>query len=247
MTCIRSLLVSLLFAVLVAPAPAGIIFGKKSTKPSPNERVPELLRTVRTDGDEHKRSAAAEELRQFDPKQFPEIVPVLIDVLLRDPKPTVRAEAAQSLGKIQPVSEQAGWALEQALSKDNSMRVRLQARSALILYHWRGYHGGKDAPPAQSKEPPLAGPPLAEPPVIQTAPVESTSLRPKPVPAAVPPQAAPAQPAPAPAPPPTANTGTGPRPLPPGPPPSSAEPPRLQPLPAGPVEPGPALEPPPQG
>src|SRR5262245_58528340 len=113
---------------LAGPTYAGIFFGKKNKKPSPAERVPELLAQVKTDGDESKRTAAAQELRQYDPGQFPMIVPVLIDVLHNDSKPGVRAEAAQSLGKMRPISQQAGMALDQALANDSSMRVRLQAR-----------------------------------------------------------------------------------------------------------------------
>ena len=147
---------------------AGVIFGKRNKKPTPNERVPELLAIVKTDGDESKRASAAQELRQYDLGQYPMIVPVLIDVLLTDKKPGVRAEAAQSLGKLRPISQQAGMALEQALSNDSSMRVRLQARSSLLQYHWSGYQSGKkDELISQSKEPPLAdekGPP----PIIST-------------------------------------------------------------------------------
>src|SRR5262249_11758015 len=152
MRCCRFLLVTFLLAVLPATTHAGI-FGKKN-KPNPNERVPELLTIVKTDGDEHKRTSAAEELRQYDPKQFSEIVPALIDVLMNDSKPGVRAEAAQTLGKLRPVTREVGMALEQAVAKDGSMRVRLQARSALLQYHWSGYHGGKEAasPPSQTKE-----------------------------------------------------------------------------------------------
>jgi hypothetical protein len=165
----RLLLVLVLLPTLAAPARAGVFFNKKK-KPNPTDRVPELLVTVKTDGDENKRAHAAEELRQFDTAGHPEIVPILIDVLLTDKKPAVRAEAAQSLGKLRPVSQEAGLALEQALAKDPSMRVRLQARSALLQYHWSGYRaaGKKDAPPPfESKEPPLAepGPSLAPPPV----------------------------------------------------------------------------------
>jgi hypothetical protein len=151
---------------------AGIIFGKKNKKtPTPAERVPQLLAQVKTDGDESKRAAAAEELRQYDPAQFPTIVPALIDVLLTDKKPAVRAEAAQSLGKLRPISQQAGQALEQALTKDSSMRVRLQARSSLLQYHWSGYRGNKkDEMVTQTKEPPLADPNTPSPsPVINTA------------------------------------------------------------------------------
>lgn len=153
--------------VLAGPSYAGIFFGKKNKKITPAERVPELLAQVKSDGDESKRAAAAQELRQYDPGQFPMIVPVLVDVLLSDGKPIVRSEAAQSLGKIRPISQQAGMALEQALSNDSSMRVRLQARSSLLQYHWGGYRSvRKDDLVPQTKEPPLAG--ENSPPIIST-------------------------------------------------------------------------------
>jgi hypothetical protein len=152
----RYLLVVLLVIVTAGNASAGLFFGKKN-KPTPTERVPELIKELRTDGDEHKRSSAAEELRQYDPQQFPEMMPALIDALLNDNKPAVRSEAAQTLGKLRPVNAAAGAALEQALGKDSSMRVRLQARSALLQYRWAGYAPKpNNEPPAQSKEPPLA-------------------------------------------------------------------------------------------
>ena len=209
--------VCLLLAVLVSQASAGI-FNKKN-KPSPNERVPELLTVVKSDGDEHKRTAAAEELRQYDPKKFPNIVPTLIDVLMTDPKPSVRSEAAQTLSKLRPVSKEVGMALEQAVAKDTSMRVRLQARSALLQYHWHGYHGGKDSGPAptQSPEPPLA-PPTVNPP---TAPHNPTRIEPKPV--------APAKTAPT-APP--VGGSSVPQPLPAGPPLVPSEVPHLKPAPS---------------
>jgi hypothetical protein len=228
MRCCRLLLVTLLLAVLPAPTLAGI-FGKK-TKPNPSERVPELLSIVKTDGDEHKRANAAEELRQYDPKQFPEIVPALIDVLMNDSKPGVRAEAAQTLGKLRPVTREVGLALEQAVAKDGSMRVRLQARSALLQYHWSGYHGGKDAaPPAsQSKEPPLA------PATNQVQPKEAPAARLQPVaqPKAGPPSATPA-----------VNSKNEPQPLPTGPSLVPTEAPRLEPTPARPPDQGPELNP----
>jgi hypothetical protein len=169
----------LLAGAVVQSAHAGILFGKKAKKSSETDRVPELVNTVKSDGDEDKRTGAARELRQYDPAKYPYLVPILVDVLLSDKKPSVRAEAAQSLGKIRPISQQAGLALEQALTKDTSMRVRLQARSALMQYHWAGYHGQgiakDDTLLQQSKEPPLAdssNPPPANnlpPQVISTA------------------------------------------------------------------------------
>jgi|SRR5579883_2402609 len=184
-----------------SPAAAGI-FSKKP-KPTPAERVPELIKTLKTDGDERKRGSAAEELRQYDPAQFPDMVPALIDALLNDNKPAVRADAAQTLGKLRPVSAAVGAALEQAMAKDGSMRVRLQARSALLQYRWAGYAPkGKDEPPAQSKEPPLAAdpPPAAPPAQTRLAPVPAPAVPsgPKPLPIGQP-YSPPAVPAKAPA------------------------------------------------
>jgi hypothetical protein len=162
-------LLPLLLPPLVAPPSYAGVFFKKIKKPTPAERVPELLAQVKTDGDESKRAAAAQELRQYDPQQFPMIVPVLADVLLSDKKPAVRAEAAQSIGKLRPISQQAGMALEQALSNDASMRVRLQARSSLMQYHWNGYHNvRKEESGPSTKEPPLADDKTPPPPIIST-------------------------------------------------------------------------------
>jgi hypothetical protein len=194
----RSRLVLVLVLVpLPVPAAAGILFGKKGAKPSPQERVPELIRIVQTDGDENKRAGACEELRDYDPAQFPDIVPVLVEVLLNDRKAGVRAEAAHSLGKIRPVSQMAGRALEKALADDASMRVRVQARGALLSYHWAGYHssGKKDEPLATTKEPPLADPPDKGP--APAPPILPARLTPVPEGPALPPVNPPRGPAPA--------------------------------------------------
>jgi hypothetical protein len=133
-----SLALGVLLPLMVTlPAPGGIFFGKHG-KPNPAERVPQLIATVKTDQDEDKRAGAAKELREFDPAAFPEVVAVLIDVLQHDSKVSVRAEAVQSLGKLRPISQEAGWALEQA-TRDSSFRVRWQARNALIGYRISGY------------------------------------------------------------------------------------------------------------
>jgi len=217
MKCGRLLLVVLLLGVLVNQGSAGI-FGKKN-KPTPTERVPELITIIKTDGDEHKRSSAVEELRQYDPKQFPNIVPTLIDALMTDAKPSVRSEAAQTLSKLRPVTKETGWALEQAVAKDSSMRVRLQARSALLHYHLAGYHGGKDTGPApvpQTSEPPLAPPVKAA-----VTPTPAPRIRATPVSQAV--KSTPAAP--------DANAGNAPKPLPQGPPLVPTEAPKLKPAP----------------
>ncbi len=154
------------FMVIARPAHAGIF--SKHTKASPAERVPILIATLRAESDEHKRSAAAEELRQYDPAMFPEIIPSLADAAQHDPKSGVRMEAIQSLAKLRPVSQRAGAAIEQA-THDESMRVRLQARTLLWQYHLAGYHGSKTpdiAMPANgihTEEPPLATLPESAP------------------------------------------------------------------------------------
>ena len=190
-------------AALALPASAGIFFNQHP-KPNPATRVPELLQAVRTETDEHKRTAAAQELRNYDANAFPEIVPALVDLTLRDPNTAVRLEAVQSLTKLRPVSQQAGWALEQAMEKDSSRRVRLLARTSLLQYHVSGYRSGKapEAPGDGSKtsEPPLAGsgakaqaaaprvagprplpvgPPLltSEPPLLETVPTGSAKAQ----------------------------------------------------------------------
>jgi hypothetical protein len=188
---LRALPVLLVVALAGSPASAGVFWNRK-TKPTPTEYVPELIRILKSDGDEHKRCSAAEELRQYDPQQFPDLIPALIEAVFSDKKPAVRAEAVQSLGKLRPVNPAAGGAIEQALAKDSSMRVRLQARSSLMQYRWAGYSAkGKDEAqtPTQTKEPPLAAEPpapaAANPPRLNTvpaAPVSSpSSPRPMPV------------------------------------------------------------------
>src|SRR5262245_49214044 len=87
-------------------------------------------------------------------------MPALIEALQRDTSSSVRAEAAGSIGKLRPISQQAGYVLEQALEGDNSMRVRMSARTALWQYYLVGYRSAKQPePPAnQTGEPPLAAP-----------------------------------------------------------------------------------------
>jgi HEAT repeats len=170
----------LLVVVLVPPlATAGIFFNRKSAKVDPAQKVQQLLITVKSDGDESKRASAAEDLRDFDAGQYPEMIPVLADVLLTDQKVSVRAEAAQTLGKVRPINQQAGWALEQAANKDNSLRVRLAAKTALMGYYMAGFKGGKKEQGFPSgKEPPLADPAAKMPPSAPTQPTVRTPQSP---------------------------------------------------------------------
>lgn len=155
-----------LLVLLVLPAaglPAHAQFFFKKNRPAPAQRVPELILTLKTEADERKRAQAAEELRDYDAKVYAEIVPVLIDVLHNDKKPGVRIEALNSLYRLRPVSQAAGHAIEYAASGDESLRVRLQAKSALLKYHLAGYsNNGKNEPSAF--QPTTAEPPLADPP-----------------------------------------------------------------------------------
>src|SRR5262245_47508317 len=92
----RALLSLLLAGLLAGPGFAGI-FGKKPAKANPAERVPELLKILKLDGDENKRIEAADELRYYDIAAFPQVVPALIEVLRSDPKPAVRSEIVETL------------------------------------------------------------------------------------------------------------------------------------------------------
>jgi hypothetical protein len=227
----RRLSPTLVLAVLfAAPASAGILFNRKPDKPDPAQRVSELIGVVKTDGDESKRIEAAEELRQYDPATFPDVVPALLDALQNDKKPGVRAEAGLTLSKLRPVTTQVGIALEQSVAKDASPRVRLQVRGALMQYRWSGYKGAPkdDMPTAKPKEPPAAQtkePPLAPP----------SAKEPKPAPAQAPPAAPPLAPASNTANPPSPSTTA--KPLPTGPA-KPATPPVVE-------EQGPELIPPP--
>jgi hypothetical protein len=191
----RILAVSVVLAAFAPQASAGFF----SRKPKANaiDRVPELLAQLRTAADEGQRATAAEELREFDGKSYPEIAPALVEALGRDTSPAVRAEAATSLGKLRPISQQNGYVLEQALNNDTSGRVRMAARQALWSYHLVGYRSSR--PNDQTPEPPIAKstgtrgnarltgrespePPLAQPSVNVAAP----SARRSPPPAAIP-------------------------------------------------------------
>jgi hypothetical protein len=155
-------MVAVLLVATGATARAGIFFNRKP-KQNPVERVPVLIQTLRTEPDEHKRSSAAEELRNFDATTNPEIVAALAEAALRDPQAGVRIQAIISLGKIRPVNSRAGWTLEQAVN-DPVVRVQIQARGALVQYRMAGYRSGttSDLPPAprfpRTEEPPLAPP-----------------------------------------------------------------------------------------
>ena len=203
----RTLLLVMCAMLLATPLRAGFLpFGKKKPKPDPAQRVPELLGLVKSSPDESKRSDAADELRKYEPQQFPEMIPTLLDVMQTDQKPGVRMSAMSTLSKYRPVSVEIGLAFEQVLAKDTSMRVRLSARQTLLSYHLAGYRTPKDEKKG-TKEPPLAPPvpsntganaPAPLPP-IETVPPAVSTTTPQRMPVG-PPQPASASPPPASAP-----------------------------------------------
>jgi hypothetical protein len=168
---------------LTLPASAGIfsIFKRDKTTPAPAPvpRVPELVQILRSDANDGKRASAAVELRQYDPKAYPEIVPALLEALQRDAKPEVRSEAAESLGRLRPVTPEVGQALEHAAAADAAPRVRSQAQAALKQYQKSGYRptaridGPALTPPsgtARTVEPPLADQPATPAPAPRQTP-----------------------------------------------------------------------------
>ena len=159
-----------LTASLAGDAEAGLF--KKGAKPDPAKAVPLLIETLKTSKDDDKRAEAAEELREYSAKEYPEILPALIDALGGDSSTTVRVDAADSLGKLRPITQKAGYALEQALQHDSTIRVRVAARTSLWLLNLEGYRGGKVADSTESAEPPLAGAkaPPKSPPAVAVLP-----------------------------------------------------------------------------
>jgi len=197
---------------LPAHADAGGGLGIFSRKPKQDaaEQVPALIMQVKTDKDEGKRANAAEELRNYDPKAFPEVLTVLTDALLKDASAAVRAESASTIAKLRPISQQAGFALEQASSNDPSLRVRMAAKQALWQYHLVGYRSGRpnetadtkrgpQLPPAtatrpgqphvSAKNPRSAAMETAEPPLADAPSLNSTTPGPVSPPRPIPPSA----------------------------------------------------------
>jgi HEAT repeats len=152
----RLCLVAAAALVLAAPTHAGIF--RRTPKPDPAVHVPELIQTLKDkDKDEKARAGAASELRDYDAKAFPDLLPALIDALATDPSSSVRSKAAESIGKVRPISPEAGYALEQAIDNDKSFRVVLSARTAILQYRVLGFIGaGKGEMTVQTGEPPLA-------------------------------------------------------------------------------------------
>jgi hypothetical protein len=176
---VRFTTAALAVAVFLAPVTAARadfprlgIFRKKQKDEQPQQKAKQLVETLKSDPDEKKRKSAAEDLREQDPRNNSDIMPTLISALQKDPSPEVRAEAAETIGKLKPVAQTAGVALEQTLITDPSEAVRKSAQKALWDYHLNGYRsaGANPAYP-QTAEPPLAKPrtAVAPPPVVLPA------------------------------------------------------------------------------
>jgi hypothetical protein len=149
----RSMLAVLFGLTLAVALPGAVSAGIFSHKPKPSsQRATELIGILRSDPDEKKRTAAADELGSYDLKTYPEIVPPLLQAL-NDQSADVRHQTVQTLGKLRPVSPEIGQALEQTLANDSSSKVRMQARTTLWSYHIAGYRSPKN--PAQDGGPML--------------------------------------------------------------------------------------------
>lgn len=157
-----SLLLGTMLCLSSLHAQAGIDLGlgllKKKSKPDAVARAKALITTLQTDPDQKKRQSAAEELRGFDPRTIPEVIPALVNSLQRDPIPAVRIEAVESISRLKPISQTAGLAMESALQTDPDNKVRDAVRAALFQYQINGYRTPPTgaAPGSQSSEPPLA-------------------------------------------------------------------------------------------
>jgi hypothetical protein len=160
---------------LINPAAAGIGIFSRKPKVDPAEQVPTLIMQLKTDKDDNKRANAAADLRGYDPRTHPEIMTVLIDALTKDTSPAVRSEAAATIAKLRPISQQAGFALDQAAANDPAIRVRMAARQALWQYNLVGYRSGK--PNQANDEPKTVKGPALTPPATNQAPLQRITKR----------------------------------------------------------------------
>src|SRR5690349_12411334 len=101
----HTLLVLLVLLSAAVPAQAQILPNIFKRRPEPQPNVPELINQLQGADQARSRSSAAHDLRQYDPKQHPEVIRALIYSLEHDMNPSVRAEAAQALGRVDPVTQ----------------------------------------------------------------------------------------------------------------------------------------------
>lgn len=173
-----AVLVGLAVSAPQAPAQGLNIFKRRSKSDAPPAtKVKQLAENLRTSPDEGKRKQAAEDLREYDPRSNPDLIPALMAAVQKDPVPGVRATAAESIGKLKPVSQPAGLTLEAVAQADPDAGVREAAKQALWQYHLNGYRPPTTGPLApQSSEPPLAAKPVSRPGA--TPPPTASGFRP---------------------------------------------------------------------
>src|SRR5579871_4533057 len=122
-------------------ASAGLIFNRHPKQPdnSQQQMSQDPVSVLRNDTDERHRLSAVQSLSHTDLKQSPQAGVALIDALLKDPSPNVRAASADALSKVRPMAVQIGMALEQAAGSDTAPAVRSAADRSLAAYVHAGY------------------------------------------------------------------------------------------------------------
>lgn len=191
-------------------AQAGGIFVSRKPAPNPDQHIYKLVNLAQSCRNSSQRAHAVQQLRNFDAVKYPQVVPVLVNVLRTDKSINVRIEAARSLGRVRPLTPAAREALAEASMHDSAFRVRWQARTSLTVYTVARINPRNYAPTNSkasrmtTKEPPVGGPfvspesgtvPVREKtkdPVFMTPPPRSVGYaRPLPKGPDQPPQAAP--------------------------------------------------------
>lgn len=173
MSGIRLILSVVAALIATAPAHAQLIPRKPRLDTA---RVRYLSDTLRADPDEKKRRAALGELKEIDPRMFPEVLPAVVTALQRDTSAAVRADAAVAIGGFKVMVPIAGVALEAAAESDPSPAVRDAAQQALWEYHLIGYRSAKgaDGIAGQTDEPQVARPRGPRPMVAVGPPIQAT-------------------------------------------------------------------------
>ena len=126
--------------------PLQLFFLGKPKNIQNSEQVAQICQILKSSGEELVRLQSIEDLRSVEGVSQPMAIVALSDSMVSDRKAGVRAEAALALSKMRPVRQEVGAALEKAITNDPSMRVRLQARSALLQYNLAGYRSAQNAP-----------------------------------------------------------------------------------------------------
>jgi hypothetical protein len=149
--------------------PSQLFFPGKPKQNLNSEQITQICQILKTSGEETARMQAIDDLRLIVGISQHLAVSALMDSLKMDRKSGVRAEAAVALSKMRPIRQEVGTALENSIAKDTSMRVRIQARSALLQYNLAGYRSTQGSIPIAD---PLGQ--IAKEPSTQTLPAKSS-------------------------------------------------------------------------